>query len=380
VLALLRTSGGAPPSALERVRQRCVFTTHTPVPEGHDHFDQDVVGHVLGEERAAQLSSLGCLAGGELNMTRLGMQFAGFVNGVSLQHGVVSRSMFPGVPIRSITNGVHAPTWVVPAVADLFDRYLPGWRRDNTLLRSAPTIPLPELAAAHQDAKRSMVGVVAERAGVSLDPAALTLGLARRAVPYKRADLLLRDPERLRRIAESVGPVQIVYSGKAPPPDEGGKQVIHRIFQVAKELQGAITIAYLENYSLELAGILCGGSDVWVNTPAKPYEASGTSGMKAALNGVPSFSVLDGWWLEGHVEGVTGWSIGGDEEPSEDATEADDLYSKLEAVLAPLFYGSPTGLAAVGRSAIALNGSYFTTERMVRQYDTLAYHRLPAPG
>jgi glycogen phosphorylase len=374
-LGLIRARGGVAPAAVEWVRGRGVFTTHTPVPEGHDEFDEKLVRHVLGQGLARQLSTLGSLAGGQLNMTRLGMQFSRFVNGVSLQHGAVSRSMFPDVPIRSITNGVHARTWVAPPVAVLFDRHLPGWRQDNALLRSASTIPLPELAAAHQDAKRSMVAMVAERAGVSLDPGVLTLGLARRAVPYKRLDLLLRDPEQLRSIAETVGPVQIVYSGKAPPPDEGGRKVILRIFEAAKALRGAVAIVYLENYSLELAGMLCAGTDVWVNTPAKPYEASGTSGMKAALNGVPSLSVRDGWWLEGHVEGVTGWSIGGDEEPSDDATEADELYSKLEKEVASLFYGSPLDFTAVGRGAIALNGSYFTTERMVRQYDALAYRQ-----
>ena len=378
VLALIRARGGVAPAAVEWVRGRGVFTTHTPVPEGHDYFDEQLVRHVLGQGPARQLSALGCLVGGELNMTRLGMQFSRFVNGVSLQHGAVSRSMFPDVPVRSVTNGVHARTWVAPPIAVLFDRHLPGWRQDNAVLRSASTIPLPELAAAHQDAKRSMVSLVAERTDVSLDPAALTLALARRAVPYKRADLLLRDRERLRGIAEVVGPIQIVLSGKAPPTDEGGKEVIVRIYQAAKELEGAITIVYLENYSLEVAGMLCAGSDVWVNTPAKPYEASGTSGMKAAMNGVPSLSVRDGWWLEGHIEGVTGWSIGGDEEPSADATEADELYTKLGGVVAPLFYGAPLELTAVGRAAIAINGSYFTTERMVRQYDALAYRQLRA--
>ena len=221
------------------------------------------------------------------------------------------------------------------------------------------------------------------RTGVILDPSALTLGVARRATPYKRFDLLLSDPDRLRHLVETVGPLQVVYAGKAHPDDAPGKAMIPRVLAAAKELAGSVTVAYLENYSLELGAILTGGSDVWVNTPTKPYEASGTSGMKAALNGVPSLSVLDGWWVEGHVEGVTGWAIGDEEPESADAHDVALLLDQLEFVIAPLYYRDPDGFARVMRWAISLNGSFFNTERMVRQYEVHAYRpglRLPPAG
>lgn len=354
------------------VRQRCVFTTHTPVAAGHDRFDVDLVRHVLGDDR---MKILGALAESELNMTELGMTYSRFVNAVSLRHAEVSRRMFPRAHIGAITNGVHAATWVAPSMAALFDRHLPEWRRDNQSLRYAWAIPLRALEEAHAEAKRSMVQLVAERTGVRLDPRALTLGVARRATRYKRLALLLSNLPRLQQAAETVGPLQIVYAGKAHPQDRAGKAVIARIHQAAKDLGGLVSIVYVADYSLEVAAVLCAGVDVWVNTPAKPYEASGTSGMKAALNGVPSLSVLDGWWLEGHIEGVTGWSIGDRSERSDDAAEADDLYAKFETVIGPLYYEQSDGFSMVRRGAISLNGSFFTTERMVRQYATLAYRR-----
>ena len=359
--------------AVAAVRSRCVFTTHTPVPAGHDRFPEPLVRAVLGDPLASELGTLGCLSEGELNMTRLGMFFARFVNAVSVRHGEVSRSMFPGEPIRTVTNGVHGATWVAPSVAELFDRHLEGWRRNNAMLRSALAIPLDELQAAHDTAKTRLVDLVSQRTGVRLDPTAFTLGIARRAAVYKRLDLLLRHPERLRAVADRFGPMQIVYSGKAHPRDDPGKDAIVRVHEQAKALVGSVGFVYLEDYSLEVAKVLCAGADLWVNTPIRPYEASGTSGMKAALNGVPSLSVLDGWWVEGELEGVTGWSIGDRSDPVDDDADAGELYDKLGGVIAPLFFEQPSAFRDVGRFAIALNGSYFNTERMVREYATVAY-------
>ncbi len=370
-LALLRADSSS--DRFGAVRRQCVFTTHTPVPEGHDRFPLAMVHGLLGDEAMAELRELGGLVDEELNMTALGMSSSRFVNAVSLRHAEVTSAMFPAQTISSITNGVHARTWVAPSVARLFDRHLPGWWRENSSLRYASAIPLPELEDAHQAAKRSLIELVRHDTGAPFDEGTLTLGAARRTAGYKRLDLLLSDPGRLRQMAEMAGPIQIVFAGKAHPSDREGKGVIARIHQTAKGLKGAVTVAFVPEYSMEKAAVLCAGADLWVNTPRKPQEASGTSGMKAALNGVPSLSVLDGWWLEGHVEGVTGWAVGDDRPLSDLPKEAEDLYAKLESTIAPMFYAAPDQFGAVRRAAIALNAAYFTAERMLRQYAAFAY-------
>ena len=359
---------------LETVRQRCVFTTHTPVPAGHDRFPSDLVKQVLGDERFALLERAKLLEeGGALNMTHLALRLSRFVNGVAMKHREVSVAMFPGYTIDSITNGVHAATWTSPAFQSLLDKRIPEWRTDNLYLRYAVGIPLNEIRDAHAEAKKQFIAEVARRTETSLDASVFTMGFARRATPYKRADLMFADPKRLVQIVEKVGPLQIVFGGKAHPRDGGGKDLIRRIYQAAGELRGKIKIVYLENYEMEIAAKMVAGVDLWVNNPMKPLEASGTSGMKAALNGVPSLSVLDGWWIEGHVEGVTGWSIGSSESEADQSKDAQDLYLKLERVILPLYYGLPFAYAEVMRSAIALNGSFFNTQRMVEQYVRNAY-------
>ena len=360
---------------LEAVRQQCIFTTHTPVPAGHDKFPEPQVVELLGEHFWALLSATKCCDDdGSLNMTYLALRLSRYINGVAMRHAEVSREMFPAHPIDSITNGVHAVTWASEPFRALFDRRIPEWRRDNLYLRYAVAIPLEDIRHAHAAAKRSMIAEVERRTGVTLDASAMTIGFARRATPYKRADMIFSDLDRLRAIVSANGPLQIVYGGKAHPRDEGGKALIRHIFEAAHELEGAIRVVYLENYDIDLACKLTSGVDLWLNNPRKPLEASGTSGMKAALNGVPSLSVLDGWWFEGHIEGVTGWSIGGSAEPEPDETrESNDLYVKLEQVILPLFYGLPLAYVEVMRHAIALNGSFFNTQRMVQQYVRNAY-------
>ena len=358
---------------LEAVRRQCVFTTHTPVPAGHDRFPRELVDAVLGTSRRELLDAAKCMDGAELNMTHLALRLSRFVNGVAMKHREVSIGMFPGFAIDSITNGVHAATWTSPAFQKLFDKRIPEWRTDNLYLRYAVSIPLAEIRAAHDEAKQEFLAEVAQRTGVQLDTKVFTLGFARRATPYKRADLMFSDVKRLAAIAEKVGPMQIVFGGKAHPHDGGGKDLIRRIHGAAGELKGRIEVVYLENYEMQIAAKMVAGVDVWVNNPMKPLEASGTSGMKAALNGVPSLSVLDGWWIEGHVEGVTGWSIGSSESDTDQSKDAQDLYLKLERVILPLFYGLPFAYAEVMRGAIALNGSFFNTQRMVEQYVRNAY-------
>jgi len=359
---------------IDAVRHRCVFTTHTPVPAGHDQFPWDLVQRVLGEERANFLASAQCCLDHSLNMTYLALFFSHYVNGVSHRHEETSQSMFPNYPINFITNGVHAVTWTSLPFQRLYDRHIEEWRRDNLYLRYAISIPLDEIIEAHTEAKKELLREVERRTGISLDPLAMTLGFARRATAYKRADLLFSDLDRLKKIARQVGRLQIIYGGKAHPRDESGKAMIRRIFEIIGALKDSIRIVYLEEYDMALAKSISAGVDLWLNTPQKPHEASGTSGMKAALNGVPSLSVLDGWWIEGHTEGVTGWSIGESREPeSNPSVEITSLYEKLESVILPLFYERPREYAEVMRSAIALNGSFFNAQRMMFQYFQNAY-------
>ncbi len=310
-------------------------------------------------------------------MTRLALRFARYVNGVALRHKQVSQGMFPDAQIAAVTNGVHAATWTSPPFRALLDRHIPEWRRDNMYLRYAVDIPLDEIRAAHQEAKGALLDEVKRRTGTALDPAAFTLGFARRATAYKRADLVFTDLDRLRALVRQAGPIQLVFGGKAHPRDETGKVLIRRIHEARAALGDALRVVYVDNYEMELGGLLTSGSDVWLNNPMRPLEASGTSGMKAALNGVPSLSVRDGWWVEGCVEGITGWAIGADA-PTVDAeatarADAADLYAKLERAVLPLYYDRPAGFGEVMRNAIALNGSFFNTQRMVAQYVRNAY-------
>jgi starch phosphorylase len=358
---------------LETVRRKCVFTTHTPVAAGHDRFGAELVVSVLGAERSRMLQEIRLLDGA-LNMTELALRLSGFVNGVSMRHREVSRELFPGYAIRAITNGVHAATWASPAFRALFDRVIPEWRRDNCYLHYAVGVPLPDIRAAHGESKKELLQQVRWLTGAQLDEKVFTLGFARRATGYKRGDLLFSDLERVKRIAREAGPLQLIYAGKAHPRDEYGKAIIRRIFEAAAALSDHVRVVYLENYDMNLGRLLCAGVDTWLNTPMRPQEASGTSGMKAALNGVPSLSVLDGWWIEGHVEGVTGWAIGAATGAENDSqAEAASLYDKLEYVILPLFYKEPEKFAEVMRSAIVLNGSFFNTQRMIEQYMKNAY-------
>jgi glycogen phosphorylase len=367
---------------VDAVRQMCVFTTHTPVAAAHDQFPPNLAEQVLGSTPMSQLMHR-CCYGGALNLTYLALNFSRYVNGVAMRHGEVSRRMFAGYEIDAITNGVHAATWVSPPFAALFDRYIPTWRRDNFGLRYAVSIPRDEVWNAHLAAKLRLLELVNRSQAPPFEPSVLTLGFARRATAYKRADLIVSDLDRLRGVTAAAGRLQIVFAGKAHPRDEAGKRVIEQIFRARHALRGDLPIAYLEDYDMAQAAILTSGADVWLNTPQPPLEASGTSGMKAALNGVPSLSVLDGWWLEGHVEGITGWAIGGDgrrslEQPVDSVADATALYDVLERVVLPVFYQRRSVFIDVMRHAIALNGAFFTAQRMLQEYVIKAYNLEPA--
>ncbi len=359
---------------MNAVRRRCVFTTHTPVPAGHDRFPASLVSQVLGEELTSALQAGRCFLDGTLNMTYLAFSFSHYVNGVSMHHEEIAHSMFPNYPINSITNGVHAVNWTAPSFKEVYDRHIPEWRWDNLYLRYAVSIDLEDIREAHRHAKQALMSEIKERTGQSLDPEVMTIGFARRATAYKRADLLFSDLDRLDRIVRRAGPLQVIYGGKAHPNDDGGKRLIQSIFRAAAALRDRVKIVYLEEYDMSLAKYVCSGVDLWLNTPQKPFEASGTSGMKAALNGVPSLSVLDGWWIEGNVEGVTGWAVGDTwEAESDPARETSSLYDKLEQVIVPMFYQRPQEYGRVMRWAIAINGSYYNAQRMLLQYLNNAY-------
>jgi starch phosphorylase len=389
---------------IEKVRAKCMFTTHTPVPAGHDRFPIEYLTRVFPQQskffdlKDAAVAELvkrslqteqnypdlqeAAAKGAHLNMTYLALSLSTYVNGVAKQHGVTSRQMFPEVPIEAITNGVHAGTWTSPPFQQLFDRQIAQWREDNYSLRSALGLPPEEVWSAHLIAKHELLEAVREKTGLSLDEEVFTIGFARRATGYKRADLILSDLDRLRQIAKNAGQFQIIYAGKAHPNDGGGKDIIRRIFHAKKALRKAVPVVFLDEYNLDLGGKITSGVDIWLNTPQFPLEASGTSGMKSALNGVPSLSILDGWWAEGHIEGVTGWSIGEprrsidpDDSVTDNAKEAESLYWKLENIILPMFYKEPRLYIQIMQHAIAINGSFFNTQRMVQQYITDAYLR-----
>jgi starch phosphorylase len=367
--------GGAPlQQATEEdvaaIAQCCVFTTHTPVPAGHDQFGLDQMYTVLGQDRGSTIERFGCLHNALLNMTYLALRFSRYVNGVAMQHGKVSQQMFPDYHVHAITNGVHAATWLSAPMQALLDTEIPEWRHDNHYFRSVYGIAPAKIANCHEIAKQRLFAEVARRSGLQFNPKMLTLGFARRVATYKRANLLFHDPKRLARLAKKIGGLQILFAGKAHPADVAGKGLIRDVFEAAASLKASgVRILYLENYDWELGGLLTQGVDVWVNTPRRPYEASGTSGMKAALNGVPSLSVLDGWWIEGCAEDVTGWAI--DDADDEDG-EAASLYDKLETKIAPL-YSRPNAWARMQQHCIGINGAFFNTHRMLGQYFSNAY-------
>ncbi len=377
-LALLESElgGGSLDAAtdadIEQVRKKCVFTTHTPVPAGHDRFSTEQTMRILGNDRTAHLRRLGCFQDEMLNMTLLALHFSRYANGVAMKHAKVSRAMFPDFQIDSITNGVHAPTWVSEPFRTMLDKYIPAWRRDNLYLRNAIDLSEQDILSAHAQNKEALLTEVAKRTGLVFKSEVLTLGFARRAATYKRATLLFPDPQRLLEIAAKAGGLQIIYAGKAHPQDDPGKALIQQVVADAARLSNdMLRIVYLENYDWKLGALLTAGVDVWVNTPRRPYEASGTSGMKAALNGVPSLSILDGWWIEGCIEGVTGWAI---EDGADDAAEAGALYRKLESAVIPLFLDAPEKWARLMRTTLAFNGSFFNTNRMAKQYVRNAYY------
>ncbi|MEO7099654.1 MAG: alpha-glucan family phosphorylase [Luteolibacter sp.] len=361
---------------VDTVRRKCVFTTHTPVPAGHDKFPIEMVTSALGRNEVSEMREIFC-CGGELNMTYLALNLSHYINGVAKKHTEISMRMFAGYKIEDITNGVHVPTWTSPSFQRLYDRHIPGWREDSFSLRSALSLPSEEVWEAHAQAKAALIERVNRETNVGMEANVLTFGFARRIADYKRAALLFHDIERLKSLAKQDRGFQVVIAGKAHPGDGAGIETIRIIFRAIQELKGHIRIAYLNNYNWGLGSLMTAGVDVWLNTPLPPKEASGTSGMKAAMNGVPSLSILDGWWIEGCIEGITGWSIGSAQRSGEviqtTADDAASLYQKMESVVIPLYYNERGRFLDVMRHTIALNGAFFTSQRMLLQYVLNAY-------
>jgi len=363
---------GDPRFDLPRVREMCHFTTHTPVEAGHDRFSYELVKAVLDSRIDSEL--LQHLAGREeFNTTRLALNLSEYVNGVARSHVATSKRMFPEYELSAITNGVHPNTWTHPEFARLYDRSLPSWRAEPELLMRADCCLSPELIwDCHMVAKRQLLEMVRSRCGVTLDESIPTLGYARRMTQYKRPELLFADLDRLRTLAARYS-FQVVLAGKAHPQDASGKRAIEHLHRLIRELETDIRIVFIPNYDMEIAQAMVSGVDIWLNTPEPPLEASGTSGMKAAFNGVPHLSVLDGWWLEGHIEGITGWAIGNGA-PDMPSADVSALFDKLEQVVLPLF-SDRDAWVSIMQGVISRNASMFHSHRMMRRYAAEAYLR-----
>lgn len=347
-------------SKIKDVRRRLVFTTHTPVSSGHDIFFGEFL---LKYQPDFPVQIKEIIENDTINFTKLALFFSSYANGVSKKHGRVSRDMFPDFEINSITNGIESSFWSAPEMMSLFDKHVPGWRHNNALLRKAQKISLGEIKEAHLVAKKRLIKFIAKQKKVNFIEDALIITFARRFAPYKRPTMLLSDLNRLKNINKSTGPIQIVYAGKAHPDDEVGKTLVREVNKRISDISREIKIVFLENYDLEIAKLLVSGSDIWLNNPALPNEASATSGMKAAHNGIMQISTFDGWWPEGYVKNKTGWTI----------NESGDLYDILEKKVLPLYYHYPEKWLKMMRSTIALNASYFNTDRVLKEYIKKAY-------
>jgi starch phosphorylase len=362
-LALYRELGGD----VNRVKDSCIFTTHTPVPEGHDVFPYDLAERALGSFLPPQIREFAGKEG--LNMTRLALNLSRACNGVSELHGEVTRAMFPGYEIGHITNGVHHLTWTGPDCARLYDQFLPRWRSHPEVLGRAMLIPEDLLADAKLAAKRRLIRYVNATTNAGFSEEFLTVGFARRAASYKRATLFFTDMERLLNLTRNR--VQFVFAGKAHPQDEAGKKLIQDIIRTGQTYEGRLRLVYLNNYNMWQGALLTQGVDLWLNNPRRPREASGTSGMKVTFNGGINMSVLDGWWREVCVNRGNGWAIGDDEETSDEETAA-DFYAVLEEAVTTYYANRPQWLRMM-KASICECAPRFNTQRMVQEYSEKYY-------
>ena len=342
-----------------------VFTTHTPVPAGHDKFSHDMIKKVLSEEdidwKCLQVGS-----SDEVNMTHLAMNMSRYINAVAKKHGEVSKKMFPNQDIDYVTNGIHLPTWLDKNMQELYDNKMPGWRKKPDILKQAEELlKTDEVWQAHQKAKKSLIQHVKNRTGEDLDVNTLTIGFARRFATYKRANLMFKNIEKFKEVMG--GKVQILFAGEAHPADHAGKEIIQDILNKKKELQDTVKIVFIENYDIETGRRLVSGCDIWQNNPIPPKEASGTSGMKAVANGVPNLSTLDGWWIEGvAMKPNSGWVIEG-----VDGNDHESLYKQYADII-KTYYEKPEKFKKKMIKSICL-ASFFNTHRMVDEYRDRAW-------
>ena len=364
-LSLLEKFGGDE----DKVRALCHFTTHTPVPAGHDHFSLDRVKTKLNHLLPNDLTLPSITDSQRLHMTELGLHFSRTTNGVSELHGDVAQNQFPWKDIGFITNGVHHSYWMGTPLKIIFDEYLTGWRLEPDRLLEIDSVPDEVLYEGHLERKRKLISYANSQTGKALDMDTLTIGFARRSATYKRAQLLFSDLERLQELGQKK--IQVIFSGKAHPNDKEGKDLIYEIVSKSKSLFGSIKVIYLENYDMWLGRLITSGVDAWLNTPLRPNEASGTSGMKATLNGVPNLSVLDGWWAEGCEDNVNGWAIGDPNHP-DDKKDSEHLYRLLEDQIIPLFYDDRKKWVTIMKNAIK-TGVRFTALRMINEYKNKYY-------
>ena len=350
----------------EQCSKRTLFTTHTPVAAGHDKFDWDLVNNVTGDLIGGPEREIATHEG-LCSMSHLGIGMAGRVNAVSHLNAEVASKMFPEVTIEPITNGVHHTSWISPTMARLYDEELDGWRSDGSLLEKAQILSDTGLERARAESRAVLRELVRSMTGIELDGNRLTVGFARRFATYKRASLVFKDIQRLNQMGS--GKLQFVFSGKAHPRDEGGKRLIKEVFAASKELED-IPVAFLEDYSMATGLAMTSGVDVWLNTPVRPMEASGTSGMKAVMNGVPNLSILDGWWPEACRHGENGWGIGRKEEDRDDDRDAESLYNIMENEVIPTWSSRRSNWTRIMKNAISV-GPRFTGQRMIRDYKSI---------
>ena len=352
----------------EKVRSKCHFTTHTPVAAGHDHFSIDRCKNLLGSLIPDNLK-LPSTSKNRLHMTELGLYFSGTANGVSKLHGEVAQNQFPNFNINYITNGVYHPEWVGDSFCALFDDKLKGWRTNPNLLRNLDIITDEEIQLAHKNQKKLLINHANNHTDKELSNDVLTIGFARRAAEYKRASLVFSDIDRLAEMGK--GKIQFIFSGKAHPKDLGGKDIIKEVIQNANTLADSIRVVFIENYNMWLGRLITSGVDLWLNTPIRPKEASGTSGMKATLNGVPNFSILDGWWAEGCAHKDNGWAIGSIDSCN-DESDAKSLYEILQNEIIKIYYNDKKSWTKIMKNSIQ-TGVDFTAHRMVLEYQNKYY-------
>lgn len=348
---------------IKEVRKKIVFTIHTSIKAAQDILAAETIIKNIPD---FPVNLPGITKENKISLTDVGVYFSNYVSGVSLSHKNVLEKIFPDIDVHAVTNGVRALTWTAPEFQALYDKYIPGWRMSSSFLVEANSIPLSDLWQAHQKAKERLLDYITQKQEIFLKAKTFTIGFARRFTAYKRPLMLLTDIDRLLSIHQEVGKIQIIYAGKAHPNDLDGKKMIKEIYRIKEANRDKIDIVFLEDYEMSIAKLMVAGVDLWLSNPLPPNEASGTSGMKAAHNGVPQLSTFDGWWVEGYIKDKTGWLIEG---------ESADLYNILEQEIIPMYYNNPETYQRLMRSTISLSASVFSSERALRKYNGQAYQR-----